>query len=708
MIKGFSIQQYYILEFGLFGLIKIIFFLLLYYEYIKNKTIGHFARAKYKWSNSFFVKFFTCFFIVINYFSIIFNILEDHQENINYLTLLNIFNSFLWIFCVYMIYFEYIRKMSQKWLGLRTFWIFNFIFNLIEIILLSLKINYDNKKSIFSKLLFYQIIQFIPSIILFIFSIFKPNDNDNQFIINKNSFDDVSNIIETNNNTNISTIEDESLFFELQISNINSNKFEMKNNVLLSIKNKDENLNKKNNLENRSVKFNLKLFGGQNYSINKTIFDLISFNNKIIENIKNKINNYDKINKGYLIQIDNINIIFENNKENESKFKELQNIYKNLVKNYNFFINDFIDFCDIKNDEIKNKIQNQYLNNNNNSFSLNLSNTLINLNKENLIKPDIIKAIEFISYIIINDKKIINIKINKLINSQIINQCFFDCEYYYKNKKYPIQLKLNDLIEYSKNNFKIKSSEKIILIQNFLNDFENIKNIFENNLNEKIIYFQDLLENILNNIFFYDDLFFKIFKINDLINLDSDKLNIETINYFFELDNYFMNNNYFNNSIFDTLINNKKLKIIFDKKIENNKFNIIINYSEKNVNNILDLNELLLECKDIIQINKNFNRFNNLKIILENIINLINSENENKINEIINLLNQFCEKENFYIFYSIYFRTLFKLGNFNENSEDLNNEINNNEQNNNNNNNDDELNESMNEQNEILFKNLIS
>ena len=318
MKKDFSLEQYYILEFGLFGFIKIIFFILLYYEYKKNKTIGHFARAKYKWSNSFFIKFFTCFFIVINYFSIIFNILEDHKEKINYLSLLNIFNSFLWIFCVYMIYFEYIRKMSQKWLGLRTFWIFNFIFNLIEIILLSLKINYDNKKSIFSKLLFYQIIQFIPSIILFIFSIFKPNDNDNQFIINKNSFDDVSNIIETNNN-NISTIEDESLFFELQISNINSNKFEMKNNVLLSIKNKDENLNKKNNLENRSVKFNLKLFGGQKYSINKTIFDLISFNNKIIENIKNKINNYDKINKGYLIQIDNINIIFENNKENETK-----------------------------------------------------------------------------------------------------------------------------------------------------------------------------------------------------------------------------------------------------------------------------------------------------------------------------------------------------------------------------------------------------
>lgn len=357
MIKGFSIQQYYILEFGLFGLIKIIFFLLLYYEYIKNKTIGHFARAKYKWSNSFFVKFFTCFFIVINYFSIIFNILEDHQENINYLTLLNIFNSFLWIFCVYMIYFEYIRKMSQKWLGLRTFWIFNFIFNLIEIILLSLKINYDNKKSIFSKLLFYQIIQFIPSIILFIFSIFKPNDNDNQFIINKNSFDDVSNIIETNNNTNISTIEDESLFFELQISNINSNKFEMKNNVLLSIKNKDENLNKKNNLENRSVKFNLKLFGGQNYSINKTIFDLISFNNKIIENIKNKINNYDKINKGYLIQIDNINIIFENNKENETN-QSNNIIFNNLINNNIINNDDIIDNGKFPNDS---KIENQLI-----------------------------------------------------------------------------------------------------------------------------------------------------------------------------------------------------------------------------------------------------------------------------------------------------------------------------------------------------------
>ena len=425
MIKGFSLEQYYILEFGLFGLIKIIFFILLYYEYKKNKTIGHFARAKYKWSNSFFIKFFTCFFIVINYFSIIFNILEDHKEKINYLSLLNIFNSFLWIFCVYMIYFEYIRKMSQKWLGLRTFWIFNFIFNLVEIILLLLKVDYDKKKSIFSKLLFYQIIQFIPSIILFIFSIFKPNDQE--FNLIKNSFDEVNNILENNNN-NISNIEDESLFLELQISNINSNKFEMKNNVLLSIKNKDENLNKKNNLENLSVKFNLKLFG-QNYSINKTIFDLISFNKKIIENSKNKINNYDKINKGYLIQIDNINIIFEKNIENETKFKELKNIYINLIKNYNFFISDFIDFCNIKNDEIKNKIQNQYLNNNNNSFSLNLSNTLINLSKENLIKSDLIKTIEFISFIIINDKKIINIKINKLNNSEIFNQCFFDCEY---------------------------------------------------------------------------------------------------------------------------------------------------------------------------------------------------------------------------------------------------------------------------------------
>ncbi len=198
MIKGFSLEQYYILEFGLFGLIKIIFFILLYYEYKKNKTIGHFARAKYKWSNSFFIKFFTCFFIVINYFSIIFNILEDHKEKINYLSLLNIFNSFLWIFCVYMIYFEYIRKMSQKWLGLRTFWIFNFIFNLVEIILLLLKVDYDKKKSIFSKLLFYQIIQFIPSIILFIFSIFKPNDQE--FNLIKNSFDDVNNILENNNN----------------------------------------------------------------------------------------------------------------------------------------------------------------------------------------------------------------------------------------------------------------------------------------------------------------------------------------------------------------------------------------------------------------------------------------------------------------------------------------------------------------------------
>ena len=703
MIKKFNINKFYFLEFGIFGFFKIIFFLLLFYEYVKNKNIGHFARARYKWSNSFFIKFFTCFFIVINYFSITINILEDLDENINYLILLNIFNCLLWIFCVYMIYYEYIRKMNQKWLGLRSFWILNFIFYFIEIILLSLKVHY-NKEKIYSKLLFYQIIQFIPSIILFIFSIFNPNDK--QILLNKNSINEVNNIIENNNNN--SNIKNEGLFFELQISNINSNKFQMKNNLLLSIKNKDENLNKKNTLENRSVKFNLKLFGGEYYSINKTIFELISFNKKIIENSKNKIDNYDKINKGYLIQIDNINIIFEKNKENEMKFKELQNIYLNLIKNYNFFINDFIDFCNIKNDEIKNKIQNQYLNNNHNnsSVSLNLNNSFDYLSYENNIKPDIIKAIEFISHIITNDKKIINIKINKLNNSQIINQCFFDCEYFYNNKKFPVQIKFNDLIEYSKNNFKVKSSEKIILIQNFLNNFQNIKNIFENNLKEKINYFQELLNNVLNNIFYYDDLFFKIFKLNDLINLDSDKLNIEIINNFFEIENNFMMNCYFNNSIFEE--KNKKLKINFEKKIENNIFNIIINFSEKNINNILNLNELLLECKEIIQINKNFHRFNNLKIILENIINLINNENDNKINEIINLLNKFSEKENFYIFYSFYFRKIFKLSQINNNSNDLNEEINDDNNNKKNDDYNDELNDSMIDQNESLFNDLIS
>ena len=90
MIKKFNFNRFYILEFGFIGFIKLILFLLLFIEYKKNKLIGHFARAKYKWSNSFLVKFFTCFFIVINYFSMIINIIEDKEQKLRYNKILNI------------------------------------------------------------------------------------------------------------------------------------------------------------------------------------------------------------------------------------------------------------------------------------------------------------------------------------------------------------------------------------------------------------------------------------------------------------------------------------------------------------------------------------------------------------------------------------------------------------------------------------------
>ena len=46
----------YIAEFGVGGIIKVIFLFFALYSYCVNKEIGHFLRTKYKWSNSFFVK----------------------------------------------------------------------------------------------------------------------------------------------------------------------------------------------------------------------------------------------------------------------------------------------------------------------------------------------------------------------------------------------------------------------------------------------------------------------------------------------------------------------------------------------------------------------------------------------------------------------------------------------------------------------------
>ena len=62
----------YIAEFGVGGIIKVIFLFFALYSYCVNKEIGHFLRTKYKWSNSFFVKMTLNFWLCMNCDGIIF------------------------------------------------------------------------------------------------------------------------------------------------------------------------------------------------------------------------------------------------------------------------------------------------------------------------------------------------------------------------------------------------------------------------------------------------------------------------------------------------------------------------------------------------------------------------------------------------------------------------------------------------------------
>jgi hypothetical protein len=80
----------------------------------------------------------------MNYFSLPISIYFQQNSNFffeNSLIFLYFINSAQWIFFVSLLYFEFRRKLSQTWRGLRGFWLFNglehigkiiFIFNSLE------------------------------------------------------------------------------------------------------------------------------------------------------------------------------------------------------------------------------------------------------------------------------------------------------------------------------------------------------------------------------------------------------------------------------------------------------------------------------------------------------------------------------------------------------------------------------------------------
>jgi hypothetical protein len=619
-------------------------------DYRKLNKIGHPIRAKNRWTNSFFIKFVLCFYISINYLSLTIQFDPGFQYPF--------FLSILWIIICWNLTFEFIRKVPQHWLCLRLFWFINGLqFLFADLILILLKYKDITQNYLNNKEIFFLVVQSIPSFFLMILGLFKPNDNDeNQYITQDEKL--IVNNEDIEEDKQICTIE-------LTITEIKNDAFEIKNNVLIPINDKNNNNDiQNNNISEPILRFHLVLNQNKSYTIKKHLNELIQLNNSIIENYDNEDDFYSNISKDIIDELKELTLLFTNNQLKEFKLKEMQEIYIKIMTNYPHFVNDFLHFCEITDEKLIDGIRMHYEKKNSNysfkSTSSVLSLSQLKSNNSKFNKSDVNKIIDFIVNIISNNELKIRTTILKIDEENI------ECEFNYQNNNYLINIALEKLFLFMKNNL-FNKVENIIELNQFLQNPQNILDLKEND-DEKKNYLQNSLDNIINDLFFYDNTFYKMF-LKTILIMESDSIDNLILNNFFSLDNY--DDTKFDTSIFSEKTN-IKIKLYFKSKIKNDEYSFKIESNEGILNSSFNLKHLQKNCNQIIQINSN-SRIPNLNKPLNQIIKIINEKDE--VSKIIDILNDIYEKKNFYVFYNPYFRQIFRIGEINS---EKNNDISNN------------------------------
>jgi hypothetical protein len=375
-------------------------------------------------------------------------------------------NSGVWLVNASLLYFEYRRKLPQSWCGLRTYWLFNGILYFFKVVFI---LSYFNQTSInrFRGLILLYLIQGFFSVVLMYYSIFKPKDyeitstsinefmslngfSENSVSFIKNDFGDLDlrgsfrnkengnsknnliSVAEVDKHGNIQTLNlpHEELIFNknfnynnetlkmkfpvqnkplirIALSEIKSRKFSVKHELI-------QNLNKAKirfllkiclpftSKKNKNIKNN-----ERQYSVKKSISDIVSFNNQILEkfqkrinyvsplkiqlkNINDIINKYSGINLTKGNDLENLNIDSEtynfsnrlsaNNTNTNllssslqsqnislgSKIKTLETVYVNLCRNFVFFLPEFLKFLEVKDTKLIEKLTNSLENFNSN------------------------------------------------------------------------------------------------------------------------------------------------------------------------------------------------------------------------------------------------------------------------------------------------------------------------------------------------------
>jgi hypothetical protein len=581
-----------------------------------------------------------------------------------------LFEGIMWLISSILYCEEINNYRNQSWNGLRFFWFTNGIFICIKIATLILVIlNEDIEiQLILEGILF--VIQFFFSIILFFYAIFRPYDfrySNIEQIFNEHC-------VNSENNSELNSISNDDSILEYNdiLDNDDAFKDESFYNILI-----------KNNLNNNNptkVSFYLKIKTNDftaltfiiksmknKYIKKKSPSELSIFIKKIIKVYKNKKYENNIIN----LSQQSYNISLTINPRNNSftgkkdSVNILTHLFNEIIKNSNNFLLDlllFLDLSDIdlvellKNNNIKSSLDEVDVINDkdeydssieksistskmkiNNSLNLTLNDnkSILLINNVHQMSRDMIRLYIFLNNILTKDK-FISIKIIK---------------YDEEKKEIECLLKINNPSKQVTININCESFIDIIYDDELKSYYiDNFNSMTENN-DYSIL--ENLLNDYLSNVIYYDDNLFKIFQLNKIVNLDIEKFNENVLINFFEYDNIECDNN-IGNILFDINLsppneegnnNNKKIFTIkyTVKGIDQKN---IINKMNKDVNIDLNLIKLYIIIDNILPIinsyiQRNFNELysalSELKTHIENYIQLfldIDTENIKKINYI--------------------------------------------------------------------------
>ena len=697
-------QLILILECILGGLIKIIFLITAVYSLHTNKHVGHYMKTKFKWSNSFFVKIVCNYILCINYFS--FTLLETSRNQFQYLFF--IFNSCVWFVSFYVLYFEYIRKIPLQWFGLRSFWISNAIYYIVKttIVIVHTINNYNNKTQI--RVIVFYTVQLIPSICLFVMGVIKTKNTSTINIINV-----INKELGNNSDSNLNALWNN--YIEINITEITVNKYiRNKQNVLVAV----NRLSSESNVPNKiKLQFNLKIANEKSFFIKKTLHDVISFNNETYSKLKSKD---EKDNSTIIMQIKNITNILSKKGISVSKLKDLKVLYINLMYKYDFFIDDFLMFCNINDNSIRNNIvtflqqmySNKIIPSNNSTIEYCYYNHDVSSSIEHETKiipqfehSDINKLMNFIMNVITKNQairfKLINFKEKRSIsNSELIYELSLND----KPCNELISLKVNHLQSYFKHKNKtIISKSKLDKLKTLLKDTF-IINLSNKDSSERAL-FEKTINSLINDLFYLNTDIFNIFNLNKLLHLEDDEIDMDIINNFFEMEPQAYASTTYVESIYsksecvkvhmeniivneegdinvciiisiksntsngdeedDTVVQKWKSDFYLSKMIKECKMIRSINSKQQRFGAVDGLLQMIIDVSEKMIIKGKNGKFNNKDTYIDNVNEQQQHHHDSCIDEFIELLNELFYKSNMCMFYSPYFRKCFNIETFN-------------------------------------------